>query len=89
MKEPEEAQEQAEDLLRAAVRKVHFIEKIPRKHLKVLPKTLIIGGGIAGIQSALDLANQGYDVYLIEKSPTIGGIMAKLDRIFPTDDCCI
>ena len=50
---------------------------------------LIIGGGIAGIQSALDLAESGFKVHLVEKSPTIGGKMAQLDRTFPTDDCSI
>jgi len=48
---------------------------------------LVIGGGIAGMQSALDLADSGYYVYLLEKSPSIGGAMAKLDKTFPTNDC--
>jgi heterodisulfide reductase subunit A len=48
---------------------------------------LVIGGGIAGMQSALDLADSGYYVYLLEKSPAIGGAMAKLDKTFPTNDC--
>ena len=48
---------------------------------------MVCGGGIAGIQSALDLANSGYKVYLVEKSPTIGGKMAQLDKTFPTGDC--
>ena len=56
----------------------------------ILRKTgavLVVGGGIAGIQSALDLANSGYKVYMIEKSPAIGGTMAQLDKTFPTNDC--
>ena len=48
---------------------------------------LVIGGGIAGMQSALDLADSGYYVYLLEKSPAVGGAMAKLDKTFPTNDC--
>lgn len=48
---------------------------------------LVVGGGIAGIQSALDLANSGYYVYLLEKSPAIGGVMSQLDKTFPTNDC--
>jgi heterodisulfide reductase subunit A len=50
---------------------------------------LIVGGGISGIQAALDLADSGYYVYLIEKSPGIGGAMAKLDKTFPTNDCAM
>ncbi|RLA92418.1 MAG: heterodisulfide reductase [Deltaproteobacteria bacterium] len=48
---------------------------------------LVIGGGITGMQTALDLANSGYYVYLLEKSPSIGGVMAQLDKTFPTNDC--
>jgi heterodisulfide reductase subunit A-like polyferredoxin len=50
---------------------------------------LVVGGGIAGMQSALDLADSGYYVYLLEKSPAIGGAMAKLDKTFPTNDCAM
>jgi heterodisulfide reductase subunit A-like polyferredoxin len=50
---------------------------------------LIIGGGIAGIQAALDLADAQFQVYLVEKSPSIGGTMAKLDKTFPSMDCAI
>jgi len=48
---------------------------------------LVLGGGIGGIQTALDLADSGYKVYLVEKSPAIGGTMAQLDKTFPTNDC--
>jgi heterodisulfide reductase subunit A len=48
---------------------------------------MVVGGGIAGMQAALDLANSGYYVYLVEKSPAIGGVMAQLDKTFPTNDC--
>ena len=50
---------------------------------------LVVGGGIAGMQSALDLADSGYFVHLIEKSPSIGGAMAQLDKTFPTNDCAM
>jgi heterodisulfide reductase subunit A len=50
---------------------------------------MVIGGGIAGMQAALDLANSGYYVYLVEKSPSIGGGMAQLDKTFPTNDCAM
>jgi hypothetical protein len=50
---------------------------------------LVVGGGIAGMQSALDLADSGYYVYLLEKSPAIGGVMAQLDKTFPTNDCAM
>ena len=48
---------------------------------------MVIGGGIAGMQASLDLAESGYYVYLIEKGPAIGGSMARLDKTFPTNDC--
>ena len=50
---------------------------------------MIVGGGISGIQAALDLASSGFRVYLVEKSPTIGGHMAQLDKTFPTNDCAM
>jgi heterodisulfide reductase subunit A-like polyferredoxin len=56
---------------------------------KVKGSVLVVGGGIAGMQSALDLANSGYYVYLLEKSPSIGGAMAQLDKTFPTNDCAM
>jgi heterodisulfide reductase subunit A len=50
---------------------------------------LVVGGGIGGMQAALDLAESGYFVYLVEKSPAIGGVMAQLDKTFPTHDCAM
>jgi len=50
---------------------------------------MVVGAGIAGMQAALDLANSGYYVYLVEKDPVIGGVMAKLDKTFPTNDCAM
>jgi heterodisulfide reductase subunit A len=56
---------------------------------KIKGSVLVVGGGISGMQSALDLANSGYYVYLLEKSPSIGGAMAQLDKTFPTNDCAM
>src|SRR4030042_6072038 len=54
---------------------------------KPVSKVLVVGGGIAGIQASLDLANSGFKVYLLDKKPSIGGVMAQLDKTFPTNDC--
>ncbi len=50
---------------------------------------MVVGGGIAGMQTALDLANSGYYVYLVERSSSIGGVMSQLDKTFPTNDCAM
>jgi len=50
---------------------------------------MVVGGGIAGIQASLDLADSGYYVYLLEKSPGVGGVMSQLDKTFPTNDCAM
>jgi heterodisulfide reductase subunit A-like polyferredoxin len=67
------------------------IEKIqqPSKALgnRNFGDVMVVGGGISGIQAALDLADTGYKVYLVEKSPAIGGHMAQLDKTYPTNDC--
>lgn len=56
---------------------------------KIQGSVMVMGGGITGMQSALDLADSGYYVYLVEKSPSIGGVMAQLDKTFPTNDCAM
>jgi len=53
----------------------------------IIGSVMVIGGGIAGMQAALDLADSGYKVYLVAKGPAIGGVMAQLDKTFPTNDC--
>ena len=53
----------------------------------IVGSVMVLGGGIAGMQAALDLADSGYKVYLVEKNPAIGGVMAQLDKTFPTNDC--
>ena len=58
-----------------------------KKNSDVIGAVMVVGGGIAGIQASLDLADLGYYVYLVEKSASIGGTMAQLDKTFPTDDC--
>ena len=55
----------------------------------IVGSVMVIGGGIAGMQSALDLADSGYYVHLVEKSPAIGGVMSELDKTFPTNDCAM
>ena len=59
------------------------------KDKNVTGAVMVIGGGIAGMQSALDLADSGYFVYLVEKSAAIGGAMSQLDKTFPTNDCAM
>jgi heterodisulfide reductase subunit A len=83
----EGATEKAKDLVRAAVMRVYHHEPLEIKEVPVNPNTLVVGGGIAGIQAALDIANAGYKVYLVEREPSIGGHMIQLDKTFPTLDC--
>jgi len=54
---------------------------------KRLGAVMVVGGGIAGMQAALDMADSGFYVYLVERSPAIGGVMSQLDKTFPTNDC--
>ena len=83
------ATEKAKDLVRAAVAKVALLEPAIETEVPITRKALVIGGGVAGIQSALDLADTGYKVFLVEKEPSIGGRMAQIDKTFPTMDCSI
>jgi heterodisulfide reductase subunit A2 len=87
MNEPEAATEKAKDLVRMAVAKARLLEPLEAETVSVTDNALVIGGGVAGIQSALDLADMGFKTYLVEKNPTIGGRMAQLDKTFPTLDC--
>ena len=81
------ATEKAKDLVRAAVRRVYWHEPLQVKEAPVNPSVLVVGGGIAGIQAALKVADGEKKVYLVEKSPSIGGHMIQLDKTFPTLDC--
>ncbi len=81
------ATEKAKGLVSAATRRVFHHEPLESKEVPVNSTTLVIGGGIAGIQAALEIADSGNRVYLVEREPSIGGHMAQLDKTFPTLDC--
>ncbi|MFX1475431.1 MAG: hydrogenase iron-sulfur subunit [Promethearchaeota archaeon] len=87
--DPEGCQVRAADQIAAAVAKAQHLKPLEVLKVGVTPKALIIGGGVSGIHAALDIADAGYKVYLVERSPTVGGIMALLDKTFPTLDCSI
>ncbi|MCD6387207.1 MAG: CoB--CoM heterodisulfide reductase iron-sulfur subunit A family protein, partial [Methanophagales archaeon] len=82
-----DATEKAKALVRAAVERVAALEPLSRRKVRVVPRALVVGGGVAGIYAALELANKGIETILVEKSPSIGGHMAQLDKTFPTLDC--
>lgn len=79
--------EKAKAILYSAVNDIPFSEVFVPEEYDVIPETLVVGGGIAGIQASLEIANAGYKVYLLERSGTIGGHMAMFDKTFPTLDC--
>ena len=81
------ATEKAKALVSAAVRRVSLHEPLETREVPVNPNTLVVGGGIAGIQAALEIAASGHQVYFVEREPSIGGHMAQLDKTFPTLDC--
>ena len=83
-KDMEEATEKAVILARAAVAKVMLDTPLTPGESRVVKRALVIGGGIAGIQTALDIADAGYEVDIVEKTPSIGGRMSQLDKTFPT-----
>jgi len=74
-------------LIRGAVNRAMYQEPLETKEVDIHPDTLVVGAGIAGIQAALDLADAGKKVYLVEKEPSIGGHMSQFDKTFPTLDC--
>jgi heterodisulfide reductase subunit A len=86
-KEKDAATEKVKSLVSAAVARVTYQEPLEKMYVKVNPRTLVIGGGIAGLQATLELADAGYPVTLIEREPSIGGHMAQFDKTFPTLDC--
>ncbi len=87
--EPVEATNKAVDLVKMAVSRARLLSSLKEEVMPMTKRSVVIGGGIAGIQAALDLADNGYEVILVEKSPSIGGMMARLDKTFPTMDCSI
>jgi len=84
--EPRKATEKAKDLVRMAVAKVRLLEPLEKRMVDVGPFGLVVGGGVSGIQAALDLANRGFSVSLVEKSPFLGGRVAQLNRVFLTNE---
>ncbi|MFC1937381.1 FAD-dependent oxidoreductase [Chloroflexota bacterium] len=86
-KDKQKATEKAKALVSAAVRRVFYQEPLETREVSIAPSALVVGGGIAGIQAALKIADAGYKVYLVEREPSVGGHMAQLDKTFPTLDC--
>jgi heterodisulfide reductase subunit A len=87
VKDPLQATAKAKRLVSAAVARVNWHEALEARREGVTPAALVVGGGIAGIQAALNIAEAGYPVYLVEREASIGGRMAQLDKTFPTLDC--
>jgi heterodisulfide reductase subunit A len=85
----EGALEKAKSLTAAAVAKARFLTPLDMIKVPVTKRAMVIGGGVAGISAALDLGDQGIETILVEKKPTIGGVMAQLNKTFPTMDCSI
>ncbi len=85
--DPEKATEKAKALVLAAIHRVMHHEPLERKKVPINPNVLIVGGGIAGIHAALDIANAGNKVYMVERKSYIGGNMTRFDKTFPTLDC--
>lgn len=81
------ATNKAKALVSAAVHRVIYHQPLEPMKVSIRPETLVVGGGIAGIQAALEIADAGYHVYLVEREPSIGGHMAMFDKTFPTLDC--
>ena len=81
------ATEKAKAIISGGVARVIHHEPLEPLHVPIHPATLIVGGGIAGIQAALEIADAGFPVYLVEREPSIGGHMAQFDKTFPTLDC--
>jgi len=83
----EGATEKAKKLVASAVAKASHLVPLEDKYVDVTRTAMVVGGGIGGISAALELANMGYKTYVVEKEPSIGGVMAMLDKTFPTNDC--
>jgi heterodisulfide reductase subunit A2 len=87
--DPEGALLKAKEMVAAAVAKVRHAQPLRTITVPVTKRTLVLGGGVAGISAALDLADMGHQTYLVEKELSIGGTMAQLNKTFPTMDCSI
>ncbi|NVM35386.1 MAG: CoB--CoM heterodisulfide reductase iron-sulfur subunit A family protein [Candidatus Lokiarchaeota archaeon] len=86
MKEPEKGTEKAKDLIRMGVYKAALLESLEKMQVSVIPSALVIGGGIAGMNAALNLANQNFEVSLIEKDSELGGLLRHLNKVYPTNE---
>jgi heterodisulfide reductase subunit A len=86
MKEPKKATKKAKDIVRMAVAKARLLKPQEETEVNVTPTTLIVGAGISGMEAALCLAHQGFKVYLVEKEAEVGGMLRKLDKLYPTDE---
>jgi heterodisulfide reductase subunit A len=85
----DEATNKAKDIVKVSVARARLLRPQTEASVSIQQEVLVIGGGVAGIQSALDLADAGYQVHLVEKEASIGGLMAALDKTYPTMDCSI
>ena len=89
MGDVEAATKKACEMIAGGVERAKKLEDVPQKVVDVDKSCMVIGAGIAGIQSALDLGDQGFKVYLVDRDESIGGRMAQLAKTFPTDDCAM
>jgi heterodisulfide reductase subunit A len=89
LRDRQAATAKARDLVKMAVARARELKPQTEAVVPVKRAVMVIGGGIAGIQASLDFAENGYKVYLVEKAPSIGGIMAQIDKTYPTMDCSI
>lgn len=83
------ATDKAKRIVKVAVARANWLVPQEEEQISVTDAALVVGGGVAGIQAALDLADSGHQVYLVEKEPSIGGIMAQLDKVYPDIECSI
>ena len=88
-RDSEAATQKAKDIVKVAVSRARWLYPQDEEQISVTDAALVIGGGVAGMQAALDLADAGHRVYLVEKKPSIGGIMAQLDKVYPDIECSI
>ena len=83
------ATEKAKGIVKVAIARSRWLYPQDEEQIQVTDAALVVGGGVAGIQAALDLADSGHQVYLVEREPSIGGIMAQLDKVYPDIECSI
>ena len=85
MRQPQKATQKAKDLIRMGVAKSRLLQPLEEIEMKVTPSALVIGGGVVGMEAALNLANQGFDVHLVEKEPQLGGTLRSVAKLYPTN----